>query len=72
MFTKNAIPFFDYEKTIQCFTNLLGPYKHYYCGEEANSDSMLELFLGLAFHCLCYYNHTLRFASENPAPLPDC
>ena len=40
------------------------------------SDCMLEsensskLFLGLAFHCFCYYNHTEWFTSENPAPLP--
>ena len=33
---------------------------------------MLELFLGLAFHCFCYYNHISQLASENPAPLPDC
>ena len=38
------------------------------CREEANSDSMLELFLWLAFHCFCYYNHTEWPASENPAP----
>ena len=42
------------------------------CKEEANSDSMLELFLSLAFRCFCYYNHTQWPASENPAPLPDC
>ena len=39
---------------------------------EVNSDSMLELFLWLAFHCSCYFNHTQCPASENPAPLPDC
>ena len=42
------------------------------CREEANSDSMLELFLWLASRCFCYYNHTEWFASENPALLPDC
>ena len=40
--------------------------------EEANSDSMLELFPWLAFHCFCCYNHTEWPASENSAPLPDC
>ena len=40
--------------------------------EEANSDSLLELFIWLAFHCFCYCNHTEWFASENLAPLPDC
>ena len=38
------------------------------CGrEETNSDSVLEQFLWLAFRC-----YTEWFASENPAPLPDC
>ena len=36
----------------------------------ASSGSILELFLQLAFHCFCYYNHTGWLASENPAPLP--
>ena len=39
---------------------------------KANSDFMLELFLWLAFLCLCRFNHTEWPASENPAPLPDC
>ena len=39
------------------------------CREEANSNSMLELFIWHAFRCFCYYNHTERFASENPVHL---
>ena len=38
---------------------------------KANSDSMLELFLWLAFCCFCYDNHIQWPASENPAHLPD-
>ena len=41
------------------------------CREEANSDSVLELFLWLAFHYFCFYNCTEWPASENPAPLLD-
>ena len=37
---------------------------------KANSDSMLEMFLWLALHWFCYYNHTYWPASENPASLP--
>ena len=44
------------------------------CSREANSDSMLELFIWLAFFffCFCYCNHTEWPALENPASLPDC
>ena len=39
---------------------------------EVNSESMLEVFFLLAFHCVCYYNQAQLPDSENPAPLPDC
>ena len=35
-----------------------GPEESACCRKEANSDSMLELLLGFAFLCFCYYNHT--------------
>ena len=41
------------------------------CREEANSDSMIELFFCLVFHCVCYYDHTEWLASGYPDPLPD-
>ena len=31
---------------------------------------MFQLFLWLAYHCCCYYNHTTWPASEDAAPLP--
>ena len=36
-----------------------------FCCREANSDSMLELFLWLAFCCFCHYNYTEQPASES-------
>ena len=51
----------------ECATWLLSAI---HCREEANSDSMLKLFIWLIFCCICYYNHTERPTSENPAPLP--
>lgn len=34
------------------------------------SGSTLELFIGFALCCVCYYNHTQWPTSENLAPLP--
>ena len=43
----------------------------YHMFQRINSDSMLKLFLWLAF-CFCGYSHTQCHASEDPAPLPEC
>ena len=39
---------------------------------KASSDSLLEVFLSLAFNGFWYYDQNEWLASENLVPLPDC